>query len=67
MFYKCVDCEAMLVDSELNIWHCPVCGSENLSIVNGCGAAENLRPVEAMSVSRDFPGPKAPKENSKLL
>ncbi len=59
MFFKCLDCEAILVDPELNTWHCPACGSENFIIASTSSRDENRRWVEAKQVSRQFAGPVA--------
>jgi DNA-directed RNA polymerase subunit RPC12/RpoP len=32
MYFRCLDCESLILDPELNTWQCPVCGSENFVV-----------------------------------
>jgi Zn finger protein HypA/HybF involved in hydrogenase expression len=32
MFFKCLDCGSVMLDPDLNISECPVCGSVNFAI-----------------------------------
>lgn len=32
MFFKCLDCESVVLDPDLNTSQCPVCGSANFVI-----------------------------------
>lgn len=32
MFCKCLDCESVILDPELNTSQCPICGSDNFVV-----------------------------------